>query len=197
MLRDVCGGAVSAGSVRCRQADGVYRGRWARQDRYAHRPPHLSENERAQGVLVAAEVVPILDGAVQYAAAKRLDFGCQDLNQLMARHLAESNPHISITPAHVAGLREQICQVAEDADSYLQLASSCPEEEHQLPDGQVTSSAHPLPLESMFRVLGLAQQPHADAVSYFIPRLLCPSYVLSLKATREDKPPKKTDPRHH
>eukprot|EP00897_Mesotaenium_endlicherianum_P000558 jgi/Mesen1/10502/ME000083S10010 len=88
------------------------------------------------------EIAPIVEGAVQHAAVKRLKLAGQDLDALLMRQLAESQPHVKLTPELVTHLKEELCHTAESAEAYAAALKHGKTVEHTLPDGQVIEVGH-------------------------------------------------------
>ncbi|XP_071698514.1 actin-related protein 7-like [Rutidosis leptorrhynchoides] len=84
------------------------------------------------------DIAPVIEGAVQHVASRRLEIGGADLTKLFADELAKSNPTIKLDISEVEGLKEQYACCAED-DLVYDKTQSCEEEQHTLPDGQVIS----------------------------------------------------------
>lgn len=84
-----------------------------------------------------SDIAPVIEGAVQHVASKRLEIGGVDLTNLFAQELAKSNPLVKLDISEVEKLKEQYACCAEDDIAYDKTLQSCPEEKHTLPDGQV------------------------------------------------------------
>lgn len=85
------------------------------------------------------DIAPVIEGAVQHVASRRLEIGGTDLTKLFAQELAKSNPLIKLDTSDVERLKEQYACCAEDDIVYENTLESCQEEQHTLPDGQVIS----------------------------------------------------------
>ncbi|GAA0184440.1 actin and actin related protein [Lithospermum erythrorhizon] len=83
------------------------------------------------------DIAPVIEGAVQHIASRRLEIGGMDLTRLFAQELGKSNPHINVSIAEVEKIKEQYACCAEDDISYAKIEQLCQEEKHTLPDGQV------------------------------------------------------------
>ncbi|XP_021891538.1 LOW QUALITY PROTEIN: actin-related protein 7 [Carica papaya] len=83
------------------------------------------------------DIAPVLEGAVQHIASKRLEIGGIDLTKLFAQELGKSNPHVNLNISDVENLKEQYSCCAEDEFAYAKTQKSCETEQHTLPDGQV------------------------------------------------------------
>lgn len=83
------------------------------------------------------DIAPVIEGAVQHVASRRLEIGGADLTKLFAEELAKSNPTIKLDMLEVERLKEQYACCAEDDLAYDKTLQSCQEEQHTLPDGQV------------------------------------------------------------
>lgn len=62
------------------------------------------------------------------------------MTNLFAQELAKSNPLIKLDTSEVEKLKEQYASCAEDDLAYENTLQSCQEEQHTLPDGQVSFS---------------------------------------------------------
>ncbi|VFQ80698.1 unnamed protein product [Cuscuta campestris] len=83
------------------------------------------------------DIAPVIEGAVQHLASRRLELGGADLTQLLAEKLSISNPMVKFKMSDVEKIKEQYACCAEDDISYDKMQQSILEEEHILPDGQV------------------------------------------------------------
>jgi len=84
-----------------------------------------------------ADIAPVWEGAIQHNAVKRFEIAGQDLTDLFAKELAQSQPHVTLDRATVEMLKEKYATVPEDSSTYAATAEACPKIEHTLPDGQV------------------------------------------------------------
>ncbi|KAJ9542017.1 hypothetical protein OSB04_028523 [Centaurea solstitialis] len=85
------------------------------------------------------DIAPVIEGAVQHVASRRLEIGGADLTKLFAQELAKSNPQLKLDMSEIERLKEQYACCAEDDLAYEKALKSCQEEQHTLPDGQVIS----------------------------------------------------------
>lgn len=95
------------------------------------------------------DIAPVIEGAVQHIASRRLEVGGLDLTKLLADELSKSNPTAKLNISDVEKLKEQYACCADDDIAYEKLQQSCLEEKHALPDGQVSVhyfSAYQAPL---------------------------------------------------
>ncbi|KAL3323678.1 hypothetical protein AABB24_038039 [Solanum stoloniferum] len=83
------------------------------------------------------DIAPVIEGAVQHIASRRLEVGGLDLTKLLADKLSKSNPTVKLNISDVEKLKEQYACCADDDIAYEKLQHSCLEEKHTLPDGQV------------------------------------------------------------
>ncbi|KAK4797253.1 hypothetical protein SAY86_029579 [Trapa natans] len=84
------------------------------------------------------DIAPVIEGAVQHIASRRLEIGGSDLTNLLVRELGKSNPGTGISIADAEKLKEKFSCCAEDEHAYKKIMSSNDfEEKHTLPDGQV------------------------------------------------------------
>ncbi|CAH9070982.1 unnamed protein product [Cuscuta epithymum] len=83
------------------------------------------------------DIAPVIEGAVQHLASRRLELGGADLTQLLADKLNISNPMVKLKMSDVEKIKEQYACCAEDDIAYDKMQQSILEEEHILPDGQV------------------------------------------------------------
>ncbi|KAF3682316.1 Actin-related protein 7 [Capsicum annuum] len=83
------------------------------------------------------DIAPVIEGAVQHIASRRLEVGGLDLTKLLADELSKSNPTVKLNISDVEKLKEQYACCADDDIAYEKLQQSCMEETHTLPDGQV------------------------------------------------------------
>jgi actin-related protein 7 len=83
------------------------------------------------------DIAPVIEGAVQHIASRRLELGGYELSKLLAQELAKSNPTVRINLSDVEKIKEQYACCAEDDLAYDRILQSCPIEQHTLPDGQV------------------------------------------------------------
>ncbi|XP_031120119.1 actin-related protein 7 [Ipomoea triloba] len=83
------------------------------------------------------DIAPVIEGAVQHIASRRLELGGVDLTKLLAEKLSKSNPMVKLKMSDVEKIKEQYACCAEDDIAYEKMQQSCLEEEHTLPDGQV------------------------------------------------------------
>lgn len=99
---------------------------------------------RITGVAIDAghgkiDIAPVWEGAVQHNAVKRFEIAGQDLTDLLAKELAQSQPDAKLDLAVVEMLKEKYATVSKDSSGYAATAEDCPSIEHTLPDGQVIS----------------------------------------------------------
>ncbi|XP_019161941.1 PREDICTED: actin-related protein 7-like [Ipomoea nil] len=84
------------------------------------------------------DIAPVIEGAVQHIASRRLEVGGVDLTKLLAEKLSKSNPMVKLKMSDVEKIKEQYAWCAEDDIAYeKKMQQTCLEEEHTLPDGQV------------------------------------------------------------
>ncbi|VFR00994.1 unnamed protein product [Cuscuta campestris] len=83
------------------------------------------------------DIAPVIEGAVQHLASRRLELGGADLTQLLAEKLSISNPMVKFKMSDVEKIKEQYACCAEEDISYDKMQQSILEEEHILPDGQI------------------------------------------------------------
>lgn len=89
--------------------------------------------------LCLPDIAPVIEGAVQHIASRRLEVGGIDLTKLLVQELGKSNPGINISIADAEKLKEKYSCCAEDEIAYKKIISSNDlEEKHTLPDGQVS-----------------------------------------------------------
>ncbi|KAL8109613.1 actin-related protein 7 [Apium graveolens] len=81
------------------------------------------------------DIAPVIEGAVQHIASKRLEIGGVELTNLLYQELGKSNPLIKLDISEVEKIKELYACCAEDDLAYEKM--SCQEEKHTLPDGQV------------------------------------------------------------
>lgn len=84
-----------------------------------------------------SDIAPVIEGAVQHIASKRLEIGGVELTNLLSQELGKSNPLIRLDISEVEKIKETYACCAEDDLAYGKM--SCQEETHTLPDGQVCS----------------------------------------------------------
>lgn len=100
------------------------------------------------------DIAPVIEGAVQHIASRRLEIGGLDLTKLLADELSKSNPTVKLNISDVEKLKERYACCADDDIAYEKLQQSCLEEKHTLPDGQVSLhyfSAYKAPLYKVDR----------------------------------------------
>ncbi|GAV86062.1 Actin domain-containing protein [Cephalotus follicularis] len=83
------------------------------------------------------DIAPVLEGAVQHIASRRLEIGGTDLTKLFAQELSISNPTVNLSIFDVERLKELYSCCAEDEFAYGKTKKSYETEQHTLPDGQV------------------------------------------------------------
>ena len=81
------------------------------------------------------DIAPVIEGAVQHIASKRLEIGGIELTNLLSQELGKSNPLIKLDISDVEKIKEMYACCAEDDLAYEKM--SCQDETHTLPDGQV------------------------------------------------------------
>lgn len=84
-----------------------------------------------------SDIAPVIEGAVQHIASRRLELGGVDLTKLLAENLTKSNPMVKLKMSDVEKIKEEYACCADDDIAYEKMQQSCLEEEHTLPDGQV------------------------------------------------------------
>ncbi|KAI6675853.1 hypothetical protein NL676_036649 [Syzygium grande] len=84
------------------------------------------------------DIAPVIEGAVQHIASRRVEIGGVDLTKLLAQELSKSNPGVNFNLSDVEKLKEKFSCCAEDEVAYAKIVNSHDvEEKHMLPDGQV------------------------------------------------------------
>lgn len=83
------------------------------------------------------DIAPVLEGAVQHIASRRIEIGGVDLTKLLAHELGKSNPTVNLNISDVERLKEKYAYCAEDELAYEKIQRLCQREQHTLPDGQV------------------------------------------------------------
>ncbi|KAK3025313.1 hypothetical protein RJ639_044444 [Escallonia herrerae] len=83
------------------------------------------------------DIAPVIEGAVQHIASRRLEIGGVEMTNLLAHELGKSNPLVKPDTSDVELLKEQYACCAEDDLAYEKTQQSCQQELHTLPDGQV------------------------------------------------------------
>lgn len=90
-------------------------------------------------ILPLPDIAPVIEGAVQHIASRRLEIGGSDLTKLLVQELGKSNPGVNISTADAEKLKEKFSCCAEDEHAYKKIMSlNDLEEKHTLPDGQVS-----------------------------------------------------------
>lgn len=84
--------------------------------------------------LMTSEIVPIVEGAVQYSASRVLPMGVMDLDALLAKELSQKYPDIKFDSHLVIAIRENCCSVPLESSEEMR-----EKVEYTLPDGQVNS----------------------------------------------------------
>lgn len=87
-----------------------------------------------------SDIASVIEGAVQHISSRRFEIGGLDLTNLFAKELHKSNPLVNFSISDVEKLKEQYACCAEDDAAYNKAQQACPEEQHTLPDGQVSLS---------------------------------------------------------
>ncbi|KAL6999253.1 Actin-related protein 7 [Sarracenia purpurea var. burkii] len=82
------------------------------------------------------DIAPVIEGAVQHIASRRIEIGGIDLTKLLAQELGKYNPRVKLDTSGVEKIKVQYSCCAEDAFAYGKTQQSCQEEQHTLPDGQ-------------------------------------------------------------